>query len=107
MSELSLRKVAGGCLGISGEFSVVRQIFDVEHITGTQSLRTKLESMARECLFPEGFMWATATASYQVEGGIENNDWHIFATSPSIKQRVKTLSEVARVDPPIDLKPAG
>jgi beta-glucosidase len=25
--------------------------------------------------FPEGFLWGTATASYQVEGGIENNDW--------------------------------
>jgi len=25
--------------------------------------------------FPEGFYWGSATASYQVEGGIENNDW--------------------------------
>jgi beta-glucosidase len=25
--------------------------------------------------FPEGFLWGAATASYQVEGGIENNDW--------------------------------
>jgi beta-glucosidase len=25
--------------------------------------------------FPEGFYWGAATASYQVEGGIENNDW--------------------------------
>jgi len=25
--------------------------------------------------FPEGFHWGAATASYQVEGGIENNDW--------------------------------
>ena len=25
--------------------------------------------------FPEGFLWGSATASYQVEGGIENNDW--------------------------------
>lgn len=25
--------------------------------------------------FPEGFYWGGATASYQVEGGIENNDW--------------------------------
>lgn len=25
--------------------------------------------------FPGGFYWGAATASYQVEGGIENNDW--------------------------------
>lgn len=25
--------------------------------------------------FPYGFLWGSATASYQVEGGIENNDW--------------------------------
>ena len=25
--------------------------------------------------FPQGFLWGAATASYQVEGGIENNDW--------------------------------
>lgn len=25
--------------------------------------------------FPTGFYWGAATASYQVEGGIENNDW--------------------------------
>ncbi|MBX4210707.1 family 1 glycosylhydrolase, partial [Candidatus Parcubacteria bacterium] len=25
--------------------------------------------------FPKGFFWGSATASYQVEGGIENNDW--------------------------------
>src|SRR3989344_2809001 len=26
-------------------------------------------------LFPKGFLWGAASASYQVEGGIENNDW--------------------------------
>jgi len=25
--------------------------------------------------FPDGFYWGAATASYQVEGGIEHNDW--------------------------------
>ena len=28
-----------------------------------------------EKTFPEGFLWGAATASYQVEGGIENCDW--------------------------------
>jgi len=26
-------------------------------------------------VFPDGFLWGAATASYQVEGGIDNNDW--------------------------------
>ena len=28
-----------------------------------------------EYKFPEKFLWGSATSSYQVEGGIENNDW--------------------------------
>src|SRR3990167_3718557 len=28
-----------------------------------------------EKTFPDGFLWGAATASYQVEGGIENCDW--------------------------------
>lgn len=31
--------------------------------------------MQKELRFPEGFLWGAATASYQVEGGIENCDW--------------------------------
>lgn len=31
--------------------------------------------MHAEKKFPEGFYWGAATASYQVEGGIENCDW--------------------------------
>lgn len=29
--------------------------------------------------FPEGFFWGAATASFQVEGGIDNNDWAMAA----------------------------
>ena len=28
--------------------------------------------------FPKGFLWGSATSAYQVEGGIENNDWSKF-----------------------------
>jgi beta-glucosidase len=31
--------------------------------------------MAREIKFPDGFFWGSATSAYQVEGGIDNNDW--------------------------------
>jgi beta-glucosidase len=31
--------------------------------------------MAKILKFPEGFLWGTATSAYQIEGGIENNDW--------------------------------
>lgn len=31
--------------------------------------------MTRILKFPEGFLWNSATSAYQVEGGIENNDW--------------------------------
>src|SRR3989338_1108770 len=33
------------------------------------------EFMDEESKFPDGFLWGSATSSYQVEGGIENNDW--------------------------------
>ncbi len=31
--------------------------------------------MAEESKFPAGFFWGAATSAYQIEGGIENNDW--------------------------------
>lgn len=32
-------------------------------------------SQSRSYSFPRSFFWGSATASYQVEGGISNNDW--------------------------------
>ena len=28
--------------------------------------------------FPQGFLWGTATAAHQVEGGNTNNDWYAW-----------------------------
>jgi len=33
------------------------------------------EPIQRILKFPEGFLWGAATSSFQVEGGIDNNDW--------------------------------
>ena len=32
--------------------------------------------------FPTGFLWGTATASHQIEGGNTNNDWWAFEHAP-------------------------
>ena len=32
--------------------------------------------------FPEGFLWGTATAAHQIEGGNVNNDWWAFEHDP-------------------------
>ena len=32
--------------------------------------------------FPEGFLWGTATAAHQVEGGNWNNDWWAWEHAP-------------------------
>ena len=39
------------------------------------------------------FLWGSSTSSYQVEGGIKNNDWHIFTTSEKIKKRISNLTK--------------
>ena len=32
--------------------------------------------------FPDGFVWGTATAAHQIEGGNVNNDWWAFEHDP-------------------------
>ncbi len=32
--------------------------------------------------FPEGFLWGTATAAHQIEGGNTNNDWWVWEHTP-------------------------
>jgi hypothetical protein len=48
MRDLSLKGIARKYAGITSGFSVVGDIFGVSSITGTSSLRSKLEDMARE-----------------------------------------------------------
>jgi beta-glucosidase len=39
------------------------------------------------------FLWGAATSSYQVEGGITNNDWSFFTKSEPIKNRISSLTK--------------
>jgi beta-glucosidase/6-phospho-beta-glucosidase/beta-galactosidase len=39
------------------------------------------------------FFWGASTSSYQVEGGITENDWNYFTTSPSIKHRISIMTK--------------
>src|SRR5580658_8161289 len=38
--------------------------------------------MSEESNFPPGFVWGTATAAHQIEGGNWNNDWWRFEHTP-------------------------
>ncbi|HRR61911.1 MAG TPA: family 1 glycosylhydrolase, partial [Spirochaetota bacterium] len=31
-----------------------------------------------DIVFPKGFLWGTATAAHQIEGGTTNNNWWLF-----------------------------
>jgi len=39
--------------------------------------------MSETVTFPDGFLWGTATAAHQVEGGNWNNDWWAFEHDPT------------------------
>jgi beta-glucosidase len=56
------------------------------------------------------FLWGVATSSYQVEGGISNNDWDYFTRSDSIKKRISSLTKPSifyKGRNQIHLQPAG
>lgn len=56
------------------------------------------------------FFWGAATSSYQVEGGITNNDWHFFTTNEDIKKRIHLVTKKNRFYKrahEVNLEPAG
>lgn len=56
------------------------------------------------------FLWGAATSSYQVEGGITNNDWDFYTRSKDIKNRISTLTApniFYKNITPVTLQPAG
>jgi beta-glucosidase len=58
-------------------------------------------------MFPSDFLWGTATAGYQVEGDIYNNDWDFFTSDSVIHARVARLGKLASPPEHFRLRPAG
>ena len=44
---------------------------------------TETDQKASDLAFPEGFLWGTATAAHQIEGGNVNNDWWEWEHNPN------------------------
>lgn len=53
--------------------------------------------------FPDGFLWGAATASYQVEGGIENNDWAQAAREGKVPPCGRACDHYNRFEADFDL----
>ncbi|MCA9366235.1 glycoside hydrolase family 1 protein [Candidatus Kaiserbacteria bacterium] len=53
--------------------------------------------------FPENFYWGAATASYQVEGGIENTDWAKAATEGRVPPCGRACDHYHRYESDFDL----
>lgn len=53
--------------------------------------------------FPENFYWGAATASYQVEGGIENCDWAKAAREGKVPQAGKLADHYHRYEKDFDI----
>ena len=56
------------------------------------------------------FLWGVSTSSYQVEGGISNNDWDFFTRNEQIKKRISKITKPSRIykgNSQINLEPAG
>jgi beta-glucosidase/6-phospho-beta-glucosidase/beta-galactosidase len=58
-------------------------------------------------MFPSDFLWGAATAGYQVEGDICNNDWDFFTSDAVIHARVAALGKLASPPEHFQLRTAG
>jgi beta-glucosidase len=54
-------------------------------------------------LFPQDFLWGAATASYQVEGGIDNNDWAKAAREGKLPVCGKAVDHYNRFEEDFDI----
>ena len=66
---------------------------------GTSTIRAPMTARA----FPDGFLWGTATAAHQVEGGNWNSDWWAWEHAPARDALRGGLGR--RVRPPLALTP--
>lgn len=53
--------------------------------------------------FPKGFLWGSATASYQVEGGISNTDWARAALKGRVPECGKATDHYNRFESDFDI----
>ena len=53
--------------------------------------------------FPDGFFWGSATSSYQVEGGIENNDWAEAARDDRVPRAGEACDHYRRFEEDFDI----
>lgn len=59
---------------------------------------------------PHSFLWGVATSSYQVEGGIINNDWDYFTRNEIIRNRISFITKqnaIYKGAKEVTLEPAG
>lgn len=53
--------------------------------------------------FPKGFLWGASTSAYQVEGGIENNDWAEAAHEGKFPQAGEACNHYRRFEEDFDI----
>lgn len=62
-----------------------------------------MDGLRNEKIFPGGFLWGTATSSYQVEGGIENNDWAQAARDGRVPVAGRACDQYNRYEEDFDI----